>query len=230
MIRFNQEKFEQNVFNTLKESDPIDYLKFIGTCLIELKNHKEFENAIKLADELLIEKTSFVYSNLCLNYIRTGINSTNQIFKSKAAVMLKDRMIFLRPLVNDNKKLLVEMTAMYQFLLQKLKLEGDKQTYKENSETAIKLMTKHYPKNPDILTTYITVIDICKEELKHEEAWKWAKEWTQYTEKEFGANSAENFTALTSLSSSLYFIKDLDEWELVTAKIVEISKTLHKGK
>ena len=206
MIRFNQEKFEQSLFQTLKESDPLDYIKFVSSWLIELKNHKEYESALKLAEELKIEKSSYIYSNLWLNYIRSGINSTNQIFKSKAAVMLKERMIFLRPLVNTNKRLMVEMTAMYQFLLQKLKLDGDKQTYKENSETAIKLMIKHYPKNPDILTTYVTVIDIWKEELKHEESCKWARECAEYTEKIFGLNSLENFTALTSLSTSLYFV------------------------
>lgn len=211
MIRFNQEKFEQNLFSTLKESDTIDYLKVISCFMIELKNYKEYETSLKVAEDLKLEKSSHIYSNLVLNYIRSGINSTNQIFKSKAAVMLKERMLYLRPLVSSSKRLMVEMTALYQFLLQKLKLEGDKQTYKENSETAIKLMIKHYPKNPDILTTYITLVDICKEEKKFDEACKWARESCEYAEKTFGKNTLENFTANSGLSTSLYFVKQMDE-------------------
>jgi tetratricopeptide (TPR) repeat protein len=125
---------------------------------------------------------------------------------------------------------MVEMTGLYQFLLQKLKLEGDKQTYKENAEDAIKLMTKHYAKNPDVLITYLTCCDICFEEKKYEEMMKFAKDCVEYTNKYFSKDSQERLNALMYYSRALVFNKKYEEAEKITRELADVAKEVYKSR
>lgn len=228
-IRYNKEKFEKCITDTLKQSSPIDFIKFVGFCTFEFVDHKMYEEALNLADEIGVKHTNFLYSNVLLNLIRTGINSQKLIFKSKAAVILKDRIAYVSPIAKGNDRLMVEMTALYQFLLQKLKLEGDRITYKKHSEEAIRLMIMHYPKNPDILTTYLTIIDICGEQNDKASALEISKRCLDYTFKYFPKYSLECSNALTVYCNALYNSGVYKELEKETLLLREIAQEIYKS-
>ena len=206
-IRFNREKFENNMLSTLKDNSPIDYLRVMIAYNQELSDFTHYENSIKLWDEIGIPKTNEIYSNIIINCIRFGVNSKKIVFKNKAAIILKNRIAYIRPIAKGKDMLMIELTGLYQFLLQKLKLEGDKITYKKCSEEAIKLLTMHFPKNPDILTTYLTDVEIYVEQSDYEHAYKIAKEAVAYTKKYFDLNSIEVVNSLSTLCNLLYMYK-----------------------
>lgn len=70
MIRFNQEKFEKALLDAKKESDPYDYLHFISSPAYEISNLQNYDEALKLLEELKIEKSGTLYISVVMNFIK----------------------------------------------------------------------------------------------------------------------------------------------------------------
>lgn len=119
--------------------------------------------------------------------------------------------------------MLIEMTCMYQFLLQKAKLENDKQTYKQIGGEAIGLMIKNYPKNPDILTTYSACCEIYQEEKNFNESLKLAKECYSYVKNHFEKESNEFMIGAQIYSKALFYLKNYEECLKIAAEIYEVA-------
>lgn len=91
-------------------------------------------------------------------------------------------------------------------------------------------MLKIYPKNADIMTTYLSCYEIWLEEEKHEEGLKYAEECYDYASKYFDKYSKDNLTAVSILSKALYHAKQPAKSLEITKLQDEIGRNLFKSK
>lgn len=68
-----------------------------------------------------------------------------------------------------------ELSALYQILLQKTRMDGDMKKYRELAEEAIQLLERYNPMNGDILTTLYVCFDMVFNEGNAKESLKYAK-------------------------------------------------------
>jgi hypothetical protein len=69
----------------------------------------------------------------------------------------------------------MELSALYQILLQKTRMDNDLKTYKELAEEGIALLEKYNPTSIDILTTIYVCFEAAFNEGNAKESMKYAK-------------------------------------------------------
>ncbi|CAI2379080.1 unnamed protein product [Moneuplotes crassus] len=207
-IRFN-EKLIENYLKVKREvgEKSYDFIRMGQVQNLKYLSLKDREDILKLVEEYGFSKDSFTCKNVIHNFIREGINSTDLVFKSKASILLKERLAYIRPRKKNGVNH-IELTNLYQMLLAKAKVDMDTQTYKELSMDTINLLITSYPQNPDILTTFQSLAQIYLAEKDKDKFLEIGRECYNYCKKYIEPHLQEYTVGVLTYSQALFENKD----------------------